>query len=264
MASGIAFDLLLAFVPFALLVISAVAYLLPLTPAAATRDLMDLIGRLVPAATSDAARALIKDVVRDILRTRKELGLAGAAAFVWFSARLFSSLRLVMARVFEEPEPRPFLHGVLFDLRLTLYAAGLAAAYVITSTFLATASAAWARVFGALGVPLDGMTTLKYVAGRVIAFVLVTAIFHGLYSHIPRRHVPRRSALIAALTAGVGFEVAKWLFGASIHRMAAASFYTGTLAAVVIVMFWVYYAALVFIVGGEVLEAVEMERLARR
>ena len=39
--------------------------------------------------------------------------------------------------------------------------------------------------------------------------------------------------------------------------------YTGTIAAVVIVVLWVYYAALIFVLGGEVAQVHELRRIRR-
>ena len=47
-------------------------------------------------------------------------------------------------------------------------------------------------------------------------------------------------------------ELAKAAFASYITSFNPGSLYTGTLAAFVIIVFWVYYAAIIFILGGEV------------
>ena len=42
------------------------------------------------------------------------------------------------------------------------------------------------------------------------------------------------------------------------------SLYTGVVAAIVVVVFWVYYAALIFILGGEVGQVYELRRTRKR
>ena len=42
------------------------------------------------------------------------------------------------------------------------------------------------------------------------------------------------------------------------------SLYTGAVAAVVVIVFWVYYAALIFILGGEVGQVYELRRTRKR
>lgn len=260
LASGVAFDGLLAFLPFLLLVISVASLILPLTARAAATDVVVFVAQLLPNA-SEASRQLLAGVLRDIVRTRAELGIVGGLGFVWFSSRLFGTLRGVMARVFEEQEKRGAMQGLVLDVWLTLVAAAFGAGWVAVSALLAAASAAGSRWLATIGV--RGWSVPKpaeLVAAHLLAFVLVTGIFFALYRALPRRRVPWPSALIAAATAGVAFEAARWIFGAIWLRLGHLTVYTGTVAAVVLVMFWAWYAALIFILGGEVLEGVEWER----
>jgi membrane protein len=62
---------------------------------------------------------------------------------------------------------------------------------------------------------------------------------------------------------GAALELAKAAFSYYIARFNPGSLYTGTLAVVVIVVFWVYYAALIFILGGEVAQVYELRRVRR-
>jgi membrane protein len=57
--------------------------------------------------------------------------------------------------------------------------------------------------------------------------------------------------------------VAKRVFGAYVQSFNPGSFYSGTVAAVVIVVVWVYYAAMIFILGGEVAQVYELRRVRR-
>ena len=264
LASGVAFDGLLAVLPFLLLVISVASLVLPLTARAAAADMVVFVAQLLPNA-SEASRQVLAGVLRDIVRTRTGLGVVGALAFLWFSSRLFSSLRTVMGRVFEEPEKRTAMRGMAFDLWLTGIAAAFGAAWVAVSALLAAASAAGSRLLATMGVTAWSVPKPAELAvAHLLALVLVTGIFFALYRALPRRRIPWSSALIAATTAGLAFEAARWIFGAIWLRLGHLSVYTGTVAAVVLIMFWAWYAALIFILGGEVLEGVEWERAGAR
>ena len=45
--------------------------------------------------------------------------------------------------------------------------------------------------------------------------------------------------------------------------MNPASLYTSTLAAIVVVMFWIYYAGIIFTFGGEIGRVFELRRAER-
>jgi membrane protein len=53
------------------------------------------------------------------------------------------------------------------------------------------------------------------------------------------------------------------VFSAYLRRFNPGSLFTGTLAAIVIVIIWVYYAAIIFILGGEIGQVYELRRVHR-
>jgi membrane protein len=88
-------------------------------------------------------------------------------------------------------------------------------------------------------------------------------MFFGLYKYLPIRRVRWQTALLGAMFTGALLELAKGAFSYYIAQFNPGSFYTGTLAVIVIVVFWVYYAALIFILGGEVAQVYELRRVRR-
>jgi membrane protein len=88
-------------------------------------------------------------------------------------------------------------------------------------------------------------------------------MFFALYKFLPNRRIRWRTALLGALSAGLLLELAKAAFAAYIKSFNPGGLYTGTLAVFVIVVFWVYYAACVFILGGEVAQVYELRRTRR-
>ena len=105
------------------------------------------------------------------------------------------------------------------------------------------------------------MGGLGYLIGRLFAVGLVVALFYALYRGLPRRRPSRPVALVGAVTAALLFEMARHLFGVVVRHLDPGSLYTGTIAAVVAVVFWTYYGALLFLIGGEVAQAWELRRL---
>ena len=59
------------------------------------------------------------------------------------------------------------------------------------------------------------------------------------------------------------FELAKYGFTAFLESFNPGSLYTGTLYVIVIMVTWVYYAAVIFILGGEVGQVYELRRVRR-
>ena len=139
----------------------------------------------------------------------------------------------------------------------------LISAYVALSVYLAVARSRGVGVLVAIGMRQDVMGRVEYVVGRAIAFVFLAGLFYAVYKFLPKHQIPKRQAAVGALASAVLFEVARNVWTALTQAYDPGSLYTGTLYAVVSVVFWVYYAALIFILGAEVSQAHVMAKAKR-
>jgi membrane protein len=263
LAGGIAFNILLASVPFIFLLAAGVTYLVPAlypgqvdTQAAVT----EFLDRLMP--NQDASSSVHKMIV-DLVRTRQAITVYSAIGFVWFSTRLFGSLRTVLADVFDIENERSIIAGKIFDIQITVVSTILFAGSIAVSTYISTATSRGARGLVALGLRNDVMSSAQYWVGRMIAFLFIALMFFALYKFLPIRRVRARAAWVAAGFTAVLFEFARVVFAAYAQKFNPASLYTGTLTAVIIVVVWTYYAALIFILGGEVGQVYELRRMRK-
>jgi membrane protein len=158
----------------------------------------------------------------------------------------------VLQRVFSVAHGRGIVVGKLYDFGYTLLSSLLLVVYLVLSAYLAVMSKSGSAILREIGVNATMLGGVEHAVGRVLAFSVVVAIFFSVYKYIPPRRVPWRQALVAALTTSLLFEVARNLFVLVVQRFDPGSLYTGTLGALVIVVFWAYYAALIFIIGGQV------------
>jgi membrane protein len=173
---------------------------------------------------------------------------------------LFGTLRSVLQRVFQMGHSRGVVVGKLYDIGYTLGSSALMVAYLVLSAYLAIMGERGTEILREIGVDASVMGRLEYFLGRLLAFGVVVAIFYGIYKFIPAGRVPWRQAFVAALTTGVLFEIARNIFVLIVRQFNPGSLYTGTLGALVIVVFWAYYAALLFVVGGEVAHVYAVRR----
>lgn len=259
LAGGIAFNVLLAGVPFFLLLGAGLGYVLDQSPDAAFRISQTVLETLLPSRLAQA-EPLLDPVLADVVRTRAVVGIGGLIGFLWFATRLFASLRLVMSVVFDHGRERGYLRGKLWDIHLTLTSVVLLTIWVALSAWLTVTSGRVGAALQQAGLIGDSMGGFEYGVTRVLSFVVVAAIFFSLYRWLPRTRTPVRVAFTGALTAAGLFEVARWLFGILIVAFPPSSVYTGTLGAIFVVVFWSYYAALIFVLGAEVAHT-EQDRL---
>jgi membrane protein len=262
LAGGIAFNILLAAVPFVLLLVSGLATVLNRSADQTVLDVTAIIDSLLPP-HAETTESPVHKLLNDIIGARGAIGIYSAIGFIWFSTRLFGSLRSVLADVFDIETDRGIIQGKLFDIQITIMATLLLIAYTALSAYLALATTRGIELFERLGIRADVMGTLEYGFGRLVAFVFVALMFFALYKFLPNRKIRSQTALLAAVFTGGMFEIAKNLFTSYVAEFNPGSLYTGTLYALVIIVFWVYYAAMIFILGGEVGQVYELRRVRR-
>ena len=261
-AGGVAFNILLAIVPFVLLVVTGLARILDQTADASTQQVQDILDLLLPRQL-EVPDSPVQNLLQDIVRASGSVTLLSAIGFVWFSTRLFGSLRGVLAGVFDVEVDRGIVEGKLFDIKITVLASLLLVGYTALNAYVTVARKRGIQVLTEFGMRTEVMGQLEYRLGQLIAFAFILLMFYALYRYMLRKRVRWQTALVAAMFTSVLFELAKFIFAAYITRFRPGSVYTGALYAIIVLVSWVYYAALIFILGGEVGQVYELRRVRR-
>ncbi|MGH7618526.1 MAG: YihY/virulence factor BrkB family protein [Gemmatimonadaceae bacterium] len=266
LAGGIAFNLILAAVPFILLLAAGVTFLLPLVVHQGNVNsasvVFDFIDRLLPDHQHGEASPVDK-LISDLLNKRGTLTWYSAIGFVWFSTRLFGSLRTVLASVFDIETERGIIAGKIFDVQITIVSTLLFVASVTVTTYVALATRTGAMALVTLGLRTEVMGRAEYWMGRALSALFIGLMFFALYKYLPVRRVRASAAFVGAAFTSVAFELARVVFSYYTQTFNPASLYTGALTAIIVLVVWLYYAALIFILGGEVGQVYELRRVRR-
>jgi membrane protein len=265
LAGGIAFNILLAAIPFILLLVTSITYILPHIvghPVDSREAIAAFLDRLLPPDQTMLA-GQIHRVLEDVFRTRTSVGIASVVAFLWFSTRLFGSLRTVLGSAFDIQTERGIIEGKIFDVKITVIATLLFVASTAVTTYIGLATTRGLQVLVALGLRTDVMGNLEYWIGRTIAFLFIALMFFALYRYLPARRIRAGTAWVAALFAAVSFEIARVVFRVVVQNLPPQTVYTGTLLALVMLVVWCYYGALIFCLGGEVGQVYDLRRTRR-
>jgi len=250
LASALTFNLLLSIVPLVLLATGIAGFVLQ----ARFGDPVGLITQKVVEALPPIGGEIdlvgtVGGAVETLLAERAGFSLIGATVFIWLSTRLMATLRQALSDVFDVEVHRGLLAGKLFDALLVLVAGGL-----VTLNLGLTVVLEAIRAFGVQLVGLDGGVagfTQSFLA-RLLAFGSVWTLFLLLYRWVPTRRTPWRTVLISATFTAVVFEGMKLLFSWYVTSVADYGSTYGNLATVAVLFLWIHYAAVVFILGGEV------------
>ncbi|MGD8319783.1 MAG: YihY/virulence factor BrkB family protein [Gemmatimonadota bacterium] len=258
MASAVSFNLLVAAIPLALLGIGLTGYVLSTRVGDPVQGIVSLLAENLPQGASgmdlsQTARA----VVSGVMARRSGFTLLGAALFVWLATRLVGTLRLVLREIFDVAHSRGIVRGKVFDVQVVVIGVVL-----LTLNLGVTISLEAVLEYGVgfLGLEPTTIGLAQWLLGHAVALVSIWALFFVVYRYLPARRIPWPTALVAATFAAVAHEALKQGFSWYATDVADYSSTWGNLATVAVLFFWIYYEALVFILGGEVAQVYTMRK----
>lgn len=247
-AASLSFYTLLSLAPLLVLVLWVTASLYPSAQEALLEQITDLAG---------SGAATVADTVIANAQDRPDIG---SFAGIWSTLLLFVGATAVFARLQGTlnliflTDAGKLAGGMLAWLRKRVFSFGVVFALgflLLVSTLLTTG----------LEVAFANVPSLLPALGNVTTLVVYAFGFALLYHYLPDRRVRWRQALLGgAITSGL-FVLGRWAIGLYIARAAPGSAY-GSFGTLVILLVWMYYAALVFFVGA-LITAVIDERLRR-
>jgi membrane protein len=202
----------------------------------------------------------------------RTLSLIALPAFLWFSTRLFAGIRISLNSIYDvsvRPQRIHFAKRILLaklrDLGmvfmvLLLFLANTALSGGFTLLRSATESAG-----GRLGGLAGAILTIEGWIAEAVGFGFLVALFMLLYRFASTRRIRWQAALLASVFSAVAFELAKRLFALYLRNAGAFGVATvdATIGALILFVIWVYYSALVFLLGGVLAETWELRTLQR-
>jgi membrane protein len=252
LAGGIAFNVLVAAIPFLLMLIAIFGYVL--------KAAVEYVLSILP--PSQRIVTLTRDLVGEVVAGRTRFGILGLVLFIWSSTRLVASLRSVLKHIFDLPEERPIIAGMFFDLQMVLVAGTLFVFNTGITVAVEAAQAYGVRWLGLSSYP--EVQSVQRALARILAFCFILLMFVLMYRYLPKRKTPWRIALVAAVFTSVSWELLKGIFAWYVTYVSDWRTTYGTLASLILLVFWIYYSAIVFVLGGEVAQVYDLMRIRRK
>lgn len=257
LASGMTFGILVASIPFLLLLLSVAGLVLSAQFDAPRSEILVWFWQLLPAAGAEV-RGELESTVQQIADQAGSIGVVSAVAFVWFSTRVFGALRTVLAEVFDLRDRPSVVRGKAMDVGMVLLSTVLLCLNVLLTSVVSALGEEGLQVLG-----LDA-GFLQRGLGFMAAFLFIYLMFLLIYKFVSLNRVRWRTAALAALVASAGFEALKAGFGWWVANHAAYNTYFFAFATLVVVVLSIYYGSALFILGGEVAQVDELRRTLRR
>jgi membrane protein len=245
MSAALSYYTLFSLAPLLLIVIAVAG--LVFGEDAARGQIFAELSTLIGAQSAAAIQGLLANVnrpVRGFAATVLGLALVGVGA-----TAVFAELQNALDRIWRAPA-RQRHSGWLALIRARLMSFGMILAIgflLIVSLILSAAVAALGRWWGPAFV---GWEIMAQTLNVVLSFALTTVIIAAIYKFMPRVRVRWQDVWIGAIATALLLSLGKALIGIYIGKSGIASGF-GAAASVVVVLVWVYYSALLFLLGAE-------------
>ncbi len=262
MAGSIAFNVLVAIVPLLLATLGIAGQILQKRATDPEQVLLRYILNAIPPVSPQFEQRASELLVR-LLDQSSGFTIIGLLLLMWFSTRLVGTLRATLREVFDVGIDRNVIKGKLFDLKMVLFA-GTLFAINVTLTFIAQILNNLIARYG--GVWL-GRRPLSFIEGfylNSLGIMSAWVMFLLIYRYLPFRRIHWSTAVVAATFTTTFFELLKRAFGWYVSNVADYGSTYGYVANLIILFLWIYYIAIVFILGGEVGQVAALRRIRRR
>jgi membrane protein len=260
MAGAIAFNVLIAIVPLTLGALGVAGLILQARYVGNPADpVLAYLVQVIPPVTDEFV-AQARETLSGLIEQSTGVLSISTLILIWLSTRLIGTLRTALREIFDIQQDRGIVAGKIFDVKMVITAGTLLAINVFLTVALDLLGQYGLNFLGLDPDAFTGFTRAYTTAG---AFVSIWIMFVLIYRYLPARRIQWRTAVTAATFTSVLFELLKAGFTWYVRNADYTTAY-GSLATLILVFLWVYWVAIVFILGGEVAQVAALQRIRRR
>jgi len=245
-AAAISLYAILSFIPLFILTIVVITYFFGSHPNI-QKDLVAKVREFSPFFSDNLLTQL-----GQIDQKKRVLGWVGLISLLWFSAAIFSSIETAMNIIFRSQKRRNYIVSKLLAISMIPMAWTVAVASV-GITYVATILSKQTLLAG------NGTLILPFLHGVlfrfVLPYILTVSFFTIVYKVIPTEKISWRHAFIGSAIFSALMEIAKYFFTWYVSSYTRYHVIFGSLEAVVILVIWVFYVALILLFCAELISS---------
>ncbi len=212
----------------------------------ARQQILNLVVGLLPQG-EDALRKMIYDVIQ----AKGAAAGIGIITLLWSALGWFQVINKNVNQIWGVGEELSFVKGKLLALVMIVAIGGVG-----LLSFAAQAAVKLLATFTAV-IPGSAVVWQAVVAG--VSLLAMALAFYLLYRYAPRRQVHFSDIWPAALITAVIWEVARSVLAIYLQKNDMISGY-GPIGAAMALLFWLYVASIIILVGAELSYAIAKER----
>lgn len=247
LASQLAFFFLLSLFPLLIFMFTLLPYL-----NLDQSEIFLLIRDYAPASVT----ALLEDTLGDLLNNRNGGLLSiGAIATVWSASKGMNALTKALNLSYFKEETRSFIVARGMSVVFTVM---LIAVLVVALVLPVFGQQIGVFIFSYLGFEenfLKLWTSLRWIVPPILIFI----VFSLIYWLVPNLKIQLRSVLLGAAFSTIGWIITSLGFSFYVGNYGNYSSTYGSIGAIIVLMMWLYFSAIILMLGGQI-NAVMSER----
>ncbi len=235
LAAGVAYYVFLSLFPLIIGLIGLLGFFLN------SASLQDQIFSYIQQNVPGSADVLQKNI-QSVIALRGTLGIVGILGLLWSGSGAIAAIAHAINIAWDVHKEIQYYWKKLRDIALSV---GLGILFVL--------SLGASTVFNVIpvgNIPVVG-ATLVQVGSRIIAFLIAWAIFLILFKIIPNTRTYWRDVWFGALVTAVLFVIGSIFTFIYLTSFSHYSRVYGSIASVIVLLIWIYYSALIVLIGAE-------------
>jgi membrane protein len=239
LSAMVAYNLMLAVFPFALLVLFVFGQVLKI--GGVETSVLNDLQRLFP----NVEQGTLTDVLSRIESNSTTFGIAAFAGSLWIGASFWGAMDTAFCRIYHVE-----CRGWVEQKRFSFVMLAVVILFIAASIFLPAFESAVVSSTDRLPFGLSHFkaidTALLLAAALLIIFLICAVIFWA----VPKGHMPWRAVWPGALFVTVTAGLANWLFPIYLTNISSLSHLGSTLGFILIALLWFYVLSLALMAGA--------------
>ncbi|HVY97341.1 MAG TPA: YihY/virulence factor BrkB family protein [Solirubrobacterales bacterium] len=239
LAAMVAYNLMLAVFPFALLVLFVFGQVLKIE--GVETSVVNDLERLFPSVEQQT----LTDVLNRIQDNSTTIGIAAGLGSLWIGASFWGAMDTAFCRIYHV-ECRGWVEQKRFSFAMLFVVVLFIAASIFVPTFESAVVNSTDRLpFGLSDIKAID-TILLLGAALLVTFGICCVIFWA----VPKGHMPWRAVWPGAAFVTVGAGLANWLFPIYLSNISSLSRFGSTVGFILIALLWFYVLSLALMAGA--------------
>src|SRR3954470_6339245 len=239
LSAMVAYNLMLAVFPFALLVLFVFGQVLKI--GGVEQSVLADLQRLFP----NTEQQTPTDALRRIEDNTATIGIAAFVGSLWIGASFWGAMDTAFCRIYHVE-----CRGWVEQKRFSFAMLAMVLLFIAASIFVPTLESAVVSSTDRLPFGLSNIKAIDTILLLGAALLIVFAICSVIFWAVPKGHMPWRAVWPGALFVTLSAGLANWLFPIYLSNVSSLSRFGSTLGFILIALLWFYVLSLALMLGA--------------